>query len=406
MVPVSEISSPVAAPRPRERQVHILVGCADARDVGQAHMDAVNATVTRYAERGIMVAFHVLRVPGTFVTRDVLADIRRVIAGAEQEEYVPGVPTRYYVYVQVHGVLEDAPTTGCFLNPTPYLKIKTGSPLNCGMLGATGVAVELEEMILRAAPEVTLPDGGKLDVVTEENLRTLLHDVYAYDGYFAGDWIRSIDDLRTHARYQKGVLERAVAADPELRRLGVVVACGIQDYENHRLVRLDCGDVEARFWDDVHEFVHERFEELGPDHPDFSAQAEKQKPLAGLFAMDGADESPRDLAGIYYARSVGLGETEYRPNSLFVLGGSNFDRPRSPFGPYVLAGYYYAVKHLNVNNFMVVGRDPAQVARMMAKLENDPLVALVTRELGVRLIPLTAAELRGETTGAVAGAGA
>lgn len=37
----------------REQEVHILIGCADARDLNQTQVEAVSAGIKRYAEKGI-----------------------------------------------------------------------------------------------------------------------------------------------------------------------------------------------------------------------------------------------------------------------------------------------------------------------------------------------------------------
>ncbi|GAB4456485.1 MAG: hypothetical protein OHK0029_14530 [Armatimonadaceae bacterium] len=397
-MPTSPQKTPVQTilTEPTRTEVHILLSCADARDSGLVHRDAVNTVVEQYAQRGVRAEYHALRVPGSFVTLEVLSDIRSIVADAEERHFHLGTPIQYHVYIQAHGVLLDAPEGYSVLNAAA-LHIKEGSPLNCGMLGATGVGMELEALLLERHPEVRLPSGRTLAVNTEEDIRTLLREVYGHDGYLAGDWVVSIDDLRTHSRRQKGVLERAIAADPNLRRLGITVSAGIQDHENHRSVRLECGANAGHFWDEVHEYIRARFRELGDDHPDFFAQRQKQTPIAGMFAMDSGAQSPRDLAAEHYARQKGLEHTQYRANSLFVLGGSTFDQPRSPFSPYIVAGYYYAAAsaHLNVSDFLVVGENDAQTERMMAKIQNDPLMRLITEDCQVNLLPLTAQTLTG-----------
>jgi hypothetical protein len=373
----------------RETQVHIVVGCADARDVGQVHIDAIHQVRQRYRTNGIHVQYLVLRVPGAFVSNDVLTDIRTIVSRTEQQYYTVGQPLRYFVHIQAHGAL-DKDLGGYFCDTTTSLPVTPGSPLNCGMLGATGVAAEMERLILERKPTVSLTNGSSLTLDHEDRIRTLLGDVYGYDGYFAGDWVRSIDDLRTHARAQKATLERAVTSDPELRRVHLTVTAGIQDYAHHRQVRLDCGQVEATFWDEVHDFMHARADEQGDRDPDIIAQAQKQTPDAGLFAMDESIKTVRPLAVRWYAHRKGLANDDYQANRLFALGGSSFDKPRTPFGPYAIAGFYYAAKHLNLSDWIVTGRDEAQTDRMVAKIHADPLLAFFLQELNVSLLPVTA----------------
>lgn len=378
-----------------ESQVHILVGCADARDVGQAHIDAVRVKIADYAARGIHVEFHSIRVPGTFVTEDVVDDIRRITAECEDISLPEGSEPAYYVHLQTHGVLEDDSVTGCGTRATHTLRVENGSPLNCGMLGATGVGIDMEALILAVKPTIPLRRGATLTIRDENDLRILLREVYHYDGFLAGDWVRSIDDLRTHVRRQKAVLERAISTDRDLRRLGFNVTANIHDYRHHRQIRLDCAEVEATFWDEVLEVVQERLREGDGAQRDQMAQDQKQAPVAGLFAMSDPTASPRDAAFYHYAETKPLPDTDtpYQPNTLFVLSGTAFDRPARPFGPYSLAGLFYAIEHLNVRDWMVLGREAGQTRRMQEKIAGDPLASLFIRELGVNLLPANTSDL-------------
>lgn len=391
---------------PHPEQIHILVGCADARDVGQAHIDAVRTVTQEYAERGIDVAFYSIRVPGTFVTDDVLEDICRIVREREDTAH-GGPPASYFVHLQTHGALENGESMvsgSCATRTTHALRIVQGSPLNCGMLGATSVAVELEALILAACPRVTLRSGETLVVKDETALRRLLREVYNHDGFLAGDWVRSIDDLRTHVRSQKAVLERAIQANSDLRRLGIQVTANLHDYQSHLQVRLDCGEVAAPYWDDALAFVQNR---LRADNDqgalDREAQSVKQAPDAGMFGTSDPLASPRDLAYLYYESLKRLPEVEYHSNSLFVLSGSSFDRSGRPFGPYALAGFYYAAEHLNVADWVVIGRDAEQTRRMCAKIENDPIASLIVRELKINLLPVSTDSLGYLRKGTAAG---
>jgi len=48
--------------------------------------------------------------------------------------------------------------------------------------------------------EYYTPQEGVKKVLKDNDLRSLLKNIYAYDGFLAGDWIKSIDLLRTHPR--------------------------------------------------------------------------------------------------------------------------------------------------------------------------------------------------------------
>jgi hypothetical protein len=79
---------------------------------------------------------------------------------------------------------------------------------------------------------------------------------------------------------------------------------------------------------------------------------------------------------------------DYLPNTLFNMTGTSFDIPHTPFGPYVIAGFFYAVKHLNLTDQMVMGYDVNQTGRIIQKIKNDPLMNMIVRKFNVNLIPI------------------
>ena len=191
-----------------------MIGCVDARDQSQVQMDAVASTATAFRQQGIEVEMHVIRAAGSFVTPDVVMDIKRTFEQAQRNNNA-NVPMRYYVHIQTHGHLtEDSQEN--YICHVHDLHIVDGSPLNCGMLGASAVAVEIEEMIVAEKPEIEVR-GKKYKITNDTQIKLMLKEVYAYDGYLAGDWITSIDLLRTHPRHQRTLLEKAISGDPELK---------------------------------------------------------------------------------------------------------------------------------------------------------------------------------------------
>jgi hypothetical protein len=75
----------------KEKQVHILIGCADARDLSQVQLDAIELTTEAYHKKGIEIEYHVVRAAGSFVTPDVVMDIKRTIEQAQRSltELIP-----------------------------------------------------------------------------------------------------------------------------------------------------------------------------------------------------------------------------------------------------------------------------------------------------------------------------
>ena len=372
----------------KETQVHVLVACSDARDHVPVHGDSVRAVRLDYLERGIDLRFEVLRVPGAFITSDVVGDIRRIFDSVHRDPATTGKPIRYSVYIQTHGALEWESDDTTIL-ATADMRVLHGSPVNCGMLAATEVGLEIERLLLERKLEVEV-GGRTLRVEDEAAIRTMLAEVYGYDGHLAGDWIRSLDDLRTHPRTQKLRLERAMWRDPDLRSLSVRIFGGIQDYMRRRHVRVDMGEGDAPFWDDLFTEVHQRSAGLGHD----PHEAPKQVPLVGLLSMsDLYSPKRRDEVAAWWAEREGIEKVEQRLYNVFAIGGNSFDIVHSRFGRYIIAGFYYSAEKLGVKNYVVLGADEFQTKRMLEKIENDPLMKLVVEACGVTFIPVLVADL-------------
>ncbi|MCU0433318.1 MAG: hypothetical protein MUC87_07690 [Bacteroidia bacterium] len=372
----------------REHEVHILLGCADARDLSQLHIDAINTVIARFHSRQIDVDFHVIRAAGSFVTPDVVMDIKRTIEQELRHSKNASRPVRFYVHIQSHGHLTEDSSKD-YISHVHHLHIEDGSPLNCGMLGASAVAIEIEQLLLEEKPEFTVK-GKSFKVNTYEDIRTLLRTVYNHDGYLAGDWIKSIDLLRTHPRNQRTILERAIKHDPDLKTLDIAITAGIQDYAIHSLIRVDGGDPAVPFWDEVQEFIRKHAGSERMSKEILLHQAEKQKPLAGLLCMSDPRMSSRTAAARFYLgmKGIELYTSGYMPNMMFNMTGSNFDLPLTPFGPYVICGFFYAVKHLHLTDQMVMGYDEIQTERIVKKIENDPLMNMIVKHFGVNLISI------------------
>jgi hypothetical protein len=379
----------------KEKQVHVLIGCADARDLSQTQLDAVAKTTAQFRKHGIEVEMHVIRAAGSFVTPDVVMDIKRTFESVQRTNE-RDVPMRYYVHIQTHGHLTED-SNDHYISHVHDLHIVDGSPLNCGMLNASAVGVEIEEMIVAEKPEITVK-GKTYKIVNDTSIKMLLREVYAYDGYLAGDWITSIDLLRTHPRHQRTMLEKAIATDPELKVLEIQITCGIMDYAIHSLIRVDDGDPEVPFWDTVQQEVRKFAENNRKAKELLINQSKKQTPLAGLISMSNPRQASRTRAANYYMTKKGIKHSgDYLPNTLFNMTGTSFDIPHTPFGPYVIAGFYYSVKYLNLIDQMVMGYDTAQTTRMTQKIKNDPLMNMFVQKFNVNLIPINHVDLEDRT---------
>jgi len=375
------------------KQVHILIGCADARDLSQVQLDAVNHTIEDFKKRReIDVEMHVIRAAGSFVTPDVVMDIKRTFEQAQRSTTDLSMPISCFVHIQTHAhFTEDSNES--YISHVHDLKIVDGSPLNCGMLGASAVGVEIERMIVEEKPEIEIK-GKRIRIHNDTKIKLLLKEVYAYEGYLAGDWITSIDLLRTHPRHQRTILEKAIANDPELKMLDIQITCGIMDYAIHSLIRVDDGEPEVDFWDTVQAYIRKNVKNERKAKELLIQQSQKQKPLAGLLSMANPRQASRILAANYYMTLKGIEHTgDYLPNTVFNMTGTSFDIPHTPFGPYVIAGFFYAVKHLNLSDQMIMGYDSNQTGRILQKIKNDPIMNMIVNKFNVNLISINQSDL-------------
>jgi hypothetical protein len=123
-------------------------------------------------------------------------------------------------------------------------------------------------------------------------------------------------------------------------------------------------------------------------------QSKKQKPLAGLLSMSDPRQTSRRYAANYYMKLKEIEHTgDYLPNTVFNMTGTSFDIPHTPFGPYVIAGFYYSIKHLGLTDQMVMGYDQNQTTRILQKISNDPIMNMFVKKFKVNLIQVNQIDL-------------
>lgn len=370
-----------------EKQVHILIGCADARDLNQVQVDALRDNVLEFGNKGIEVEFHAIRTPGSFVSPDVIMDIKRTFEQAQRNSNDIKVPISYYVHIQTHGHLTED-SSEAYISHVHDLHVVENSPYNCGMLNATSLGVEIEKLIVEARPEFEF-EGNLITVDNDTKIKLLLKEHYAYDGYLAGDWISSIDSLCTHPRHQRTLLKKSIDSDSELKILNIQITCGVMDYAIHSLIRVDDGDPKVPFWDSMQAQIRKNSTNKRTLREFLINLSKKQKPLAGLLCMSDPRQSSRVVAAEYYLKSKGIDHGGgYLPNTVFNMTGSSFDIPSTPFGPYVIAGFFYSVKQLGLTSQLVMGYDTNQTNRIIQKIGTDPIMSIIVKKYSVNLIPI------------------
>lgn len=378
-----------------EHHIHIMIGCADARDFSQVHIDAINYVIDKFKTKKIFSEFHTIRAAGTFITKDVENDIKRIIELCLKESQFEITDIKFFIHIVSHGHLTEESNTNHQAHIYD-LNIVEGSPMNCGMLHATEVAIEIEKMILESNLSIKL--NNKIELIdTEEELRLLLKEYYAYDGYLAGDWICSIDNLRAHPRRQRTLLKKLINNDPDLKRLNIAITSNINDYSIHNFIRTDGGIPLVPFWNEIQTYLETHAENERTKSDILIKQSEKQKPLAGLFCLSDPQLTARALAADYYLQYKNIpANNDYLPNTIFNLSSSSFDIPGTPFGPYVITGFYYSVVHLHLTDWMIVGKSLEETNRICKKLKSDVIMNLIIEKFNVQLIPLVQGELENQ----------
>jgi len=370
-----------AAPGIKKIELHIVVGCADARDVSAAFYTALEEQKEEELHNGTLIDFQRMSVAGTFVTPGIIDEIKSHIQEKMREYfsyYKAGLPIDIFVHLTAHGnvVLRK----GRLHSTRSYHDIEVEeAPFNCGMIHAQEVALEMESMLLgkRAVLEYGL--RGKrhqLRIETEEDIETLMKMAYGHNGTIAGNWVKSIVNLCTHAYEQKKVLRESLDADPTFENLKIVLTAGVKNYHTNEYYRVD-GNTHLNTFLDL---VYDKVRKSG--HVQDGSHTQKQNPALGMFHHSEIQQA-RALAVKYY-----LGMDKYNVGQVFAIGSMNVPDYFKTFGPYKNAGFFYGVKHLGLRTWIVMGRDLKEAEKMQERIFNDPLMGYFLKEFEVKLITM------------------
>jgi len=373
----------------REVEIHGIIGCSDSRDVGEAYNRAVREIRRRFAERGILVELFRENVAGTFVTPDVILSVKDELSsriGDDLDFFNRKVPIEIYIHVLTHGAV----TAKSDCDPRFHLTVhghetRAGAPINCGMMHAQEVAEELEREILIARPTLTLAnfthdhERRREFVIRDQNdIRKFMEAAYGVRTLIAAGWVRSITDLRHHAVEQKDAMRAAFAGD-EFKNFMIRLTAGVQNYEDNGYYRVDGNtQIPNTFMDQVFRLKQEMLAK--GEVADHGSRVVGQKPTFGLFHHSSVDH-PRATA-----IALHVGE-KYSASSVFAIGSGLAARYERHFGRYRIVGFYYAVKHLGLKDWIVLGRDERETSLMVARVHNDPLISYVIQAHGVKLHP-------------------
>jgi hypothetical protein len=359
-------------------ELHIVLGCADARDISAAFEDAWKKQKEQEAANGVFIDFQRVSVAGTFMTPEIVTELKAHVQEKMKEYYRyyrENVPIEIFIHVNAHGnaVLKE----GRQYSGKTYHDIRIeDSAFNCGMMHAQDVAMEMEEMLLANKAVLEYGLKGKrtqIRLETEEDIETLMRKAYGHNGTIAGNWVKSIVNLCTHPYEQKKVLREALDADPTFANLRIRITAGVQNYRTSDYFRVDGNTHLETFLDKVYRRVRK------DGQPDAEARTSKQRPVLGLFHHSSIPQSRATALRNYF------GNEKYSAGQVFAIGSMNLSDYFRTFGPYKSTGFFYGVKHLGLRNWVVMGRILAEAEEMRERILTDPLMSYFVREFQVKL---------------------
>lgn len=368
-------------------EVHIIVGCSDSRDLSTAFNSARESLMLDDLQKGRLIEVHRESVAGTFITPDIVAGIHDTIIDRVQTHHLhrkAGVPLEIFVHVMSHGNVrlkdEHLEKNDPLRGTIHSIVTETDCPTNCGMMHAEEVAEELELQLLKDQPRLPLltPDGKRqrtVQIKSQEDIKRFVESVYGYHALISAGFVKSISNLPRHACEQKLILRDAFNRDPSLRHMRINITAGVQNYEDHTYYRVDTNfHLGETFIDRIYKRMQK-----GPI-PDAENRVARQAPVLGLFHPSGMINA-RATAMALYAGSP------YEAGQVFALGEKVIGDFTRPFEPYKLIGFYYAVKHLNLAKWMVLGGSEDETNRIMMRISEDPLMSYIVDYFNVELLP-------------------
>lgn len=361
----------------REIQIHIILGCSDARDISEAYFNAMDKATKDYRAKGIIVEVERLSVAGTFATRSTVAEIKSKIFQKLNQFYEydkKGVKIEFFIHVNTHGDahLKDEANRG--RHSMHDIEVVPNSIINCGMMSAHIVAKEIEQELLERKPLLTLKNSVResIRINSPEKIKQFLAIFYNFREGSIVDWIKPIYDLSIHAHNQKEKLRTAFDCDPVLRHLGIHITAGIQNYATNEYLRVD-GNKYRTLLDEVYETIRGNGKPRDDEH-----RIAKQSPLIGCFHMTDFPDARKSAAEYY------IGD-QYAANQVFAVGSASLDQHRRPLGAYQVGAYYYGIKHLGLDFWPIMCNTARQADMAHTRIMSDPLGNRFTKWFDIKL---------------------
>lgn len=359
-------------------EIHVIIGCADARDLSDGFVTALKDVKDDAKKKGTLIDDQRMAVAGTYMTPEIVGECKTMVFSkmAEYFEYRnAGVPVEFYIHINAHGDAHLKAGADRLEHSAHNIEITPGAKTNCGMMGASGVSREIEQLLLKEKPTI-----GDVKINSEADIRKMMKKYYGFDGS-AASWLTSIVDLAEHPKAQKEELRRNFDADTTIKNLHIHITAGVQNYETNEYLRVDANKqphMRVTFLDRVYEKMRKNGKPS-----DHAGRTSKQDPELGLFhqtSIIDARKTAYELVrgGNHSAGKVfGIG-----------IGDKTAVQDFRPFDRYQIGGFFYATTHLKIKEWVVMGKNQKETDMMVKRLENDKLCSFFAKHFNVTIKPL------------------
>ncbi len=373
--------------------------CSDARDRGVMDAHASETVKHWLLERGVLLLRDTVVKAGVFATKDVIHNIRKSIhEGVDSalaafggdlrlpNESRLGSDAEIVTVVQANTHADVSTKKGVEKGETTYMREELsfveGSPINCGMEKAGLVWNELREWL-------------RIEGIagSEGELVELLQGRYGLESGYSEHFITSIpaNDYPGHILTQRAKLEKALRSDFELQSLDIKVNAGITNYRTGEVLRVDDNDDFYTPLDDIASLTSHLIAMVPEDHPEKALRADKQMHVKAVLVNSPSIDHPRNTLISYLQEKVE--KKISTAGAIFTVNGHDVTDFTYCYGPYSVLSFYYAAEHLKARDMYVLGKNDAEVVRMLTKIEKDPIVSGIVKKYGVNVKGLTLDEV-------------
>lgn len=381
-------------------ELHLVIGCADSRDLPTAFHDAVPRLKENYRQNGIHVDFERLSAAGSFITEQIKADIKSTV--------IKKLNSPFYInYLKRMEAQGKKPALTVFIHITSHgdVRLKDGitlaehrktysasnlqvldSDTNCGMLHATEVGAKLQELLLDRKPTLRFGMPGaekRIKISTEADIEMLLDKAYGHKGIIAGDWIRSIPDLATHPLEMKHELRKeSFASDTRFNdRDWIKITAGHINYCTNTYIR---SEENHQHQDTFYDKLWESVQRAGVGSAESELRTAKQAPLVVLVHRIEAVNARETAIRNYFGR-----DTKFSAGQVFAIASTRIDDYSLPLDPYQIAALFYALDNLGIRPVLVMGKERHNIEGILGRLLRDPIAGFLLPELGAKIVPMT-----------------